>query len=229
VLPLVPAYLAYLGGRAGRPALVPAGAAPARAALLRSELIGSGLAFVAGLSLVFILFFYALRTVLEPVREFVTPVAGALVILMALQIAGVLRLPWLMREFRVRDEAPQRGGMAGGFLLGMSFAAGWTPCIGATLGAVLTAGINQGTSAGGLLLMVAYCAGLGLPFMAMALAFERAAPGVRALTRHRRLIDLTSAGILLIMGILLLTNNLLLLTQQLARVLPSWLLTPFGI
>lgn len=229
VLPLVPAYLAYLGGRAGQPALVPAGPAPARPLLLRSELVASGLAFVAGLSLVFILFFYAFRAVLEPAREFVTPVAGALVILMALQTAGVLRLPWLMREFRVRDQAPRQAGVAGGFLLGMSFAAGWTPCIGATLGAVLTSGINQGTSVGGLVLMVAYCAGLGLPFVAMALAFDRAAPAVRALNRHRRLIDLVSAGILLIMGILLLTNNLLLLTQQLARLLPSWLLVPFGL
>jgi cytochrome c-type biogenesis protein len=229
VLPLVPAYLAYLGRRAGQPALVPAGPALGRPPLLRSDLVGSGLAFVAGLSLVFILFFYAFRAVLEPHREVVTPVAGALVILMALQTAGVLRLPWLMREFRVRDQAPRQGGVAGGFLLGMSFAAGWTPCIGATLGAVLTAGINEGTSAAGLVLMVAYCAGLGLPFVAMALAFERAAPGVRALNRHRRLIDLTSAGILLIMGILLLTNNLLLMTQQLSRLLPSWLLQPFGL
>lgn len=237
VLPLVPAYLAYLTGRAAQPvAATGPGAALATASgtiarpVVRSELAASGVAFVVGLSLIFTLFFYALASVLTAqMRAVLVPVAGLLVILMALQTAGLIRIPLLMREFRLANQAPSQSGPLGGFLLGVSFAAGWTPCIGATLGAVATSGIAQGTTADGLLLMVAYCLGLGLPFLAMALAFERAAPAVRALNRHRRVIDLASAAVLLLMGFLLLTNNLLFLTQQLARILPGWLLTPFGL
>ncbi|HEV3230711.1 MAG TPA: cytochrome c biogenesis protein CcdA [Candidatus Dormibacteraeota bacterium] len=240
VLPLVPAYLAYLGARAGQPA---AGAGVERAMVTagggmvvagrgglalggadggRAGLAASGLAFVAGLSLVFIAFFYALSTVVQPVREYVPMVAGVLVIVMALQVAGVLRIPFLMREFRVGGgTAPGRGGVAGGFLLGVSFASGWTPCIGATLGAVLSSAITQGTTPRGLLLMVVYCLGLGLPFVGIALGVGQARPIVRALNRHRRAIDLVSAAILLAMGLLLLTNQLTLLSSLFSRWLPS--------
>jgi cytochrome c-type biogenesis protein len=189
----------------------------------------SGVAFIAGVSLIFILFFYAFSTVLGPARSIVVPVAGVIVILFALQVAGVLRIRLLMREFRLFERVPGQGGPLGGFLLGLSFAAGWTPCIGPTLGAVITSGLVQGASAGGVLLMIAYCLGLGLPFLAMALAFERATPLMRALNRRRRLIDLASAAVLLFMGALLLTNNLIWVTQQLARFLPGWLLAPLGL
>ncbi len=233
VLPLVPAYLAYLGGRAGQPALVGATAGDSGGVMARSpgrsELAVAGAAFIAGVSVIFVLFFYLFGAVLRQVRFIVVPVAGVIVILFALQIAGVLRIPLLMREFRVLDRAPARGGPLGGLLLGISFASGWTPCIGPTLGAVLSSGIATGASAGGVLLIIAYCLGLGVPFLAMALAFERAAPAVQALNRRRRVIDLASAAVLLLMGVLLLTNNLLWITQHLARVFPGWLVTPLGL
>ncbi len=231
VLPLVPAYLAYLGRRAAQPELAAAGVGPSLVgapASRRSDLALSGIAFIAGVSLIFILFFYVFYTVFLRARPIVVPLAGVIVILFALQVAGVVRIPLLMREFRPFDRVPGQGGPAGGFVLGLSFATGWTPCIGPTLGAVITSGIAEGASAGGVLLMIAYCLGLGLPFLAMALAFERATPVVRALNRRRRVIDLASAAVLLLMGVLLLTNNLLWITQQLARLLPG-LLVPLGL
>jgi len=191
VLPLVPAYLAYLGARAGQPVAV-AASGPGGAAAMTPEtsspslpVVTAGLGFVAGLSLIFILFFYLFSFAVQPIRAYVPVVAGLLVIGFALHVAGLIRLPFLDREYRVMDRAPSRGGVAGGFVLGMGFASGWTPCIGVTLGAVLSSAVTTGTTSQGLVLMVAYCLGLGLPFVALAFALERARPLIRVINSHR--------------------------------------------
>ena len=237
VLPLVPAYLAYLGARAtATAATVPAvpvsrdypGAARVQTPVSRDYPGGSpsvalaGAGFVAGLSLVFVLFFYVFSLAVQPVRAYVPIVAGVFVIVMALHIAGLIRIPFMSFEYRVMKQAPQATGVAGGFLLGMGFASGWTPCIGVTLGAVLSSAVTVGTTAQGLSLMIAYCLGLGLPFIALAFAFESARPLVAFVNRHRRAIDLASAAVLVVMGILLLTDKLTILSSGLTQLIPSW-------
>jgi cytochrome c-type biogenesis protein len=249
VLPLVPAYLAYLGARAGQPVaatavrsggvaisdsarLTPTGPYPApnSARLAPAVRFGSpsfpvataGLGFVAGLSLIFILFFYLFSFAVQPIRAYVPVVAGVIVIAFALHVAGLIRLPFLDREYRVMDRAPSRGGVAGGFVLGMGFASGWTPCIGVTLGAVLSSAVTTGTTGQGLVLMLAYCLGLGLPFVLLAFALERARPLVRVINSHRRAIDLASAAVLLVMGLLLLTNKLTILSAGITQLVPFW-------
>ena len=142
VLPLVPAYVAYLGSRAGRVGSM--------------SVATAGLAFVAGLSLIFIAFFYLFSLAVQPIRGYVPVVAGVIVIVMAAHVAGLIRIPFLDREYRVMSTAPSGGGAAGGFLLGLGFASGWTPCIGVTLGAVLSSAVTAGTTGQGLALMVAY-------------------------------------------------------------------------
>lgn len=206
VLPLVPAYLAYLGGRrAGTDSIAVAGAA-----------------FVAGLSLIFILFFYVFSLAVQPIRAYVPIVAGIFVIVMALHVAGLIRIPFMSIEYRVMKTAPQGGGAAGGFLLGMGFASGWTPCIGVTLGAVLSSAVTAGTTPQGLSLMIAYCFGLGVPFLALAFGLENARPLVAYVNAHRRAIDLASAAVLVVMGVLLLTNRLTWLSAGLVQLIPSW-------
>ncbi|TMD95864.1 MAG: hypothetical protein E6I72_10365, partial [Chloroflexi bacterium] len=206
VLPLVPAYLAYLGGR--------------RAGTDSIPIAGAG--FVAGLSLILILFFYVFSLAVQPVRAYVPVVAGVLVLVMALQVAGLVRIPLLSTEYRLMKAAPQGGGAAGGFLLGMGFASGWTPCIGVTLGAVLSSAVTAGTTPQGLSLMIAYCLGLGLPFLALAFGLENARPLVSYVNAHRRAIDLGSAAVLVVMGLLLLTNRLTWLSAGLVQLIPSW-------
>src|SRR6266850_5584799 len=223
VLPLVPAYLAYLGARAAQPVVVSSsGVAVATRTGAMLPVAAAGLAFVAGLSLIFILFFYVFSLVVQPIRTYVPVVAGVLVIVMALQVAGLIRIPFLWSEYRPVSQAPQGRGVAGGFLLGMGFASGWTPCIGVTLSAVLSSAVTAGTTAQGLGLMIAYCLGLGLPFVALAFALESAKPLVRAINSHRRAIDLASAGVLLVMGLLLLTNKLTVLAAGLSQLVPGW-------
>ena len=208
VLPLVPAYVAYLGARAGKPGSLPVATA--------------GLAFVLGLSLIFVAFFYVFTIAVQPIRTYVPVIAGVVVLVMAAHVAGLIRIPLLDREYRVVDTAPSRGGAAGGFLLGMGFASGWTPCIGVTLGAVLSSAVTAGTSAQGLALMVAYCLGLGIPFVAVALLLERATPLLRFFRDHRRVIDYASAAVLVVMGVLLLTNRLAILSTGITQLVPSW-------
>jgi cytochrome c-type biogenesis protein len=215
VLPLVPAYLGYLGA-ASRAWATP------ETEIRMSSVPMAGAAFVAGLSLIFILFFYLFSLVVQPVRAYVPAVAGVFVVAMAFHVAGVVRIPLLSGEYRVMNRAPQGGGVAGGFVLGMGFASGWTPCIGITLSAVLSSAVTAGTSAQGFGLMVAYCLGLGLPFIALAFAFESARPLVRWVNSHRRAIDLASAGVLLVMGVLLLLNKLTILSAGLTQLVPSW-------
>jgi cytochrome c-type biogenesis protein len=230
VLPLVPAYLAYLGGRATRPvpALATAGgpAAPGPSATAaRVDLLASGAAFVVGISIVFITFFYALRTTLAPVRNshWLPIVSGSLVLVLALQVAGVIRIPWLMRTAKVSNKAPTRTGAFGGLLLGLTFSAGWTPCIGATLGAVLSSAINDGASAHGMMLVSAYCVGLGIPFLVLAGGIGSAGPLVRTLNRHRRAIDLVSAAVLALMGVLVITSHLTYLSTEFSRHMPAFI------
>lgn len=213
VLPLVPAYVAYLGGRAGE------ADAPQSS---RSRLLLAGAAFVVGLTLVFVLFFYAFQALLTPYLALLEPIAGVLVILLALQLLGVLRLGFLQWEQRLVKTAPTGGGVGGGLLLGFGFATGWTPCVGPVLGAILTAGFIHGASTQGLLLILFYSLGLGLPFLLLAAGFEWASPFVRSLNRRRRIIDFASAGVLTVMGLLLLTNHLSWLTIEVTQLLPDW-------
>jgi cytochrome c-type biogenesis protein len=158
----------------------------------------------------------------QPIRAYVPIVAGVFVIVMALHVAGLVRIPFLSAEYRLMNRAPQGGGIAGGFVLGMGFASGWTPCIGVTLGAVLSSAVTVGTTTQGLSLMIAYCLGLGLPFIILAFALESARPLVRFVNQHRRAIDLASAAVLVVMGVLLLTNRLALLSSGLTQLIPSW-------
>jgi len=177
---------------------------------------------VAGLSLVFILFFYVFSLAVQPIRAYVPVVAGVFVIVMAAHVAGLIRIPFLSGEYRLMKTAPQGRGAAGGFLLGMGFASGWTPCIGVTLSAVLSSAVSAGTTPQGLSLMLAYCLGLGLPFMVLAFALEGARPLIRFVNDHRRAIDLASAAVLVVMGLLLLTNRLTWLSAGLVQLIPSW-------
>jgi cytochrome c-type biogenesis protein len=218
VLPLVPAYISYLARSPGD-----SGAAIASPVAVARNAI----AFMAGVSLVFFTLFYALRTLLQPVQFVILPVAGVLVIVFALHVAGLLRIPGLDRDYRLFKSAPRNTGHWSGFLLGVAFAAGWTPCIGPVLGAVLTSATTVGTTAQGLLMVAAYCAGLGVPFLVLGLGVGRVSALVRRASKWRRTIDLASAGVLAAMGVLLLTDSMTVITELAGRVLPN--VDPFGL
>jgi cytochrome c-type biogenesis protein len=210
VLPLVPSYLAYVGGSADAE---------------RRVLVRNSLMFILGFALVFIALgasASALGSLLRAYRPALITGGGVLVIAFGLMMLGVIRLPWLYRDTRARVT----GNTAtpwGATLLGMAFAAGWTPCIGPVLGAVLTLAGAGGTLSEGVLLLAAYAVGLGVPFLIAALALE---PFVRASTRFRRYLPWIERGsgvLLLVAGVLMVTGLYTTFNSYLIRFTPDWL------
>ena len=215
VFPLMPAYAAYLGGRAGQPALAVAsasGGTVVRAA--RGSVMTTGLAFVLGFSVVFIAEYYVLEgvlaiTVFQRNLDLVNRIAGAIIMVLALQTMGLLRFGWLARERRFH--VPVSNGSTGGLLLGLTFAAGWLPCLGPQLGAILT--LAQNREFGGLPFMLLYCLGLAVPFLLVALLADRLQGPLRAVNRHLRVISIVAGAILFGFGLLMATGQLTVLSS----------------
>jgi cytochrome c-type biogenesis protein len=214
VFPLAPGYLAFLSGQAADqpqrqgPGAMTATAPAATAPVPRGSLLLNGVGFVLGFSAVFVAFFYVLRalnvTLLVEHQNVVNIVAGVIVVLLALQTLGVLRWRWLMRDQRVHS-LPRGRGLVPALLLGVTFAAGWTPCIGPQLTAILAVA-NQGDFAG-LPVMLAYCLGLAMPFLLIALLADRLQGAIRAVNRHMGVVNVVAGALLLIFGLLLITNQ----------------------
>ena len=209
VLPIVPPYLAYMSGmsvgemKRGR-AHVPA-----------------ALSFVLGLSTVFLLLGFAASALgsffLLNSQWFITA-SGIIIMVFGAHFVGVYRIGFLDRDMRL--EAKSGGGSAfGAYVLGLAFAFGWTPCIGPQLGAILSLAAQSGSVGKGTLLLGVYAIGLGLPFVLVAVFFERLTPLVRFLQRHGQRIER-------IMGLMLWTIGLLMLTGGFSA-LAFWLLETF--
>jgi cytochrome c-type biogenesis protein len=198
--------MAYLGRQAVMVPATPGGASgPATIARSPTVLL-AGAAFVLGFSTVFVGFFYILQALnvlfFVHQRRLVDVVAGIIVIILGLQTLGIIRWAPLFRERRLH---PTMGrGLPGAFVLGITFAAGWTPCLGPQLGAILSL-----TAAGfaGLPFMLVYCLGLAVPFLAVAALTGRAASLLRSINAHMRLISIVGGLVLLLFGALLLTDN----------------------
>jgi cytochrome c-type biogenesis protein len=224
VLPLVPAYLAFLSHSAA------GNQGQAGSGMARWRVVRGALGFTLGLGIFCVAFFYVLDRVLEPSwRSALTPVLGVVVILLGLGFMGVFRIPLLAREARWLPTSFGRGGFIAGVLLGLGLAAGWTPCIGPVLGAVLTSGLNQGTTARGTYLMVAYAVGLGLPFLVAAVAVDRVGPLLREINRHQRLISVVGGVVIVAMGALVLVDHFTILNDWLSAHLPAFFQDPFNL
>ncbi|MDF3049283.1 MAG: cytochrome c biosis protein transrane region [Pseudonocardia sp.] len=201
VVPLVPGYLAYLAGLVGADA---PGATPAPAA--RWRVAGAAALFVAGFTVVFgaiLVGVVWLADVLVRNETLLQRAGGIVMIVMGAAFVGVI--PALQRERRAHWVP--RAGVWGAPLLGAVFGLGWVPCVGPTLaGVVAVAAGTGGGSLRGVVLTLAYCAGLGLPFVAMALGASRAVRALGWLRRHTRGIQVGGGVLLVAVGLLLATG-----------------------
>jgi cytochrome c-type biogenesis protein len=146
-------------------------------------------------------------------------VGGILVVIFGLQMLGVLKIPLLYRTARVVDVKPNPGRThLGAFLMGVAFGAGWTPCVGPFLSGLLTLASSQQTVGAGVLLLLVYALGLGVPFLLAGLAVERSLQMLRRVRPHMLTIERFSGVLLIGMGVLLFTDQLTRITSLLTKV-----------
>lgn len=179
--------------------------------LRRWEVFAHALLFVLGFSLVFIVGWGGAVTVLGQIfsdNKFILGrIGGVVVILFGLATLDIIRIPWFYADTRTQY-AGARGTYGGSALMGIFFAAGWSPCIGATLGAILTLGMSQQTVGQAMWLTSGYSLGLGIPFLILALGLERASGWVKRMRRYQRAFKIASGVFILIIGFMLLTNTM---------------------
>jgi cytochrome c-type biogenesis protein len=215
VLPIVPPYLAYMGGitmnemtdgkRSNRPAII------------------ASIFFAMGLSTVFIFLGFTTSLLgqmfLQNQRIFGI-VAGVVIILFGLHFIGLIRIPFLYREARI-DAGDQGGSAFGAYVLGLAFAFGWTPCIGPILGAILSVAAQEGSVARGTMLMAFYAIGLGLPFIIAAVFINRAVIVMNRFKRHMGTVEKIMGTLLILVGLALIFDLFSRFSYWLLEVFPA--------
>jgi len=216
VLPLVPGYISYVTGIAGADLDAAVGVDPHGNAVTGTTLVATkrrvqgkvllgSVLFVAGFTAVFTVIgatVGGLASTLIEHRSAVEKVAGALIVVLGLAFIGLV--PGLQREARIR-RLPATG-LAGAPVLGAVFGLGWIPCVGPTLTAVQGLTLTQGTVDRGVVLTIAYCLGLGLPFVLFGLGFRRFLGALAVVRRHSLWVTRVGGGMLVVVGLLLLTG-----------------------
>lgn len=214
VLPLLPAYLGYITGTTLEECQ--------EWSMARYwAVIAGSLAFTLGLATTFAILgasATALGRLLLQYQPVVAKVGGVLIMLLGLHLLGIVRIPLLDQERRLRLNSVRGAGAGTAFLVGAAFGAGWTPCIGPFLAGVLALASQEQTVWQGSLLLVVYALGLGVPFLICGLLAGRALAFLRGMRRHMRLVERMSGALLLVMGFMVFTERLLALSAWLSRV-----------
>jgi cytochrome c-type biogenesis protein len=210
VLPLVPGYLSYVGGLSGTEATAATdagqtGGGVATRARVRSRTVLGAVLFVLGFTVVFVAYgvlFGRLGAVLIEHQRLLERILGVIVILLGLAFLGWL--PGVSRELRIH-RFPSAG-LIGAPLLGIVFGLGWTPCIGPTLGAVQSLALSTAGAARGAALSAAYCFGLGVPFVLVAIGARWLVRSLAVVRRHANVVTYVGGGLLVVLGLLLVTG-----------------------
>jgi len=199
VLPLVPIYLAHLAGSSSWP----------NRGLDRRKVLPNAFAYIAGFSVVFIAMGVALgaagamvssASVIASNRDWLSRLGGVLLVVLGLSYLGVIRLPFLDRDRRFNTSHLPTGQITTSFLVGVTFAAGWSPCVGPILGAILTMAAGQGDISRAALLLTAYSTGLAIPFLLAAVALGKNAGFIQSLNRRLPLLTGVSGGVMVAIG-----------------------------
>ena len=216
VLPLVPVYVGYLSG-SGLSGDVPPS---------RRHVFSHALFFVGGFTAVFVVLFGLPMTLfggaLGRHGVWIAKAGGLVLILFGLHTLGILTIPLLNMTRRLEMGRGMEPGYVRSALIGVSFAAGWTPCIGPLLGTVLTLALTEPTRAIGLLFV--YALGLAVPFLATAALLTQAIGWLGRLKRHMRAIQMASGLLMIAVGVLQVSGTFTILNSFLIRVTPQWLL-----
>jgi cytochrome c-type biogenesis protein len=212
VLPLVPGYLSYVAGLSGSAAAETAadsaggGTVTQTVVVRQRRMVGGALLFVLGFTAVFVTtgaLFGSLASTMAIHHAALERTFGAITIVMGLVFIG--KIPFLQREVKIH-RLPQSG-LIGAPLLGFTFGLAWTPCLTPTLSAVLGLATQQSTAGRGAVLSVAYCLGLGVPFILVAMGIGWVTGTLAFLRRHARQVSQVGGALLIVFGVLLLTGT----------------------
>jgi len=215
VLPLIPGYLSFITG------FTPTELSDTTAS--RKAILIPSLLFVLGFSFVFVAMGASasvLGSLMLEYRQILVKAAGVLVFLMGFFMLGIIKLPWLYGEARFDMGKAKGFGRAAAFVVGMAFAFGWTPCVGPILGSILALAGTSGSIANGVVLLLAYSLGLGLPFVLTGLFLGQLKGVLTWLNRHALIVNRVAGLILMAVGMLILTGQFTRLAGWLTSVLP---------
>jgi len=208
VFTLVPAYVGYLGGRA---------AGIDSNANNRFITFTHGLAFVSGFSFIFIMLGVAasaLGNFLFHYQDDITRIGGIVVIIFGLHMVGILRVPLLDYDTRIQQAPDRKYSYLSSAMLGIFFSAGWSPCVGPVLGAILTFALNGGSVSTGITLLSAYSAGLAIPFLIAALGIGWVTAVLRKYNKTMHYVEIAMGVVLIVVGYLLNSGTFAILAQQ---------------
>ena len=215
ILPIAPGYLGIISGTslAGLKADSES----------KRKVLWATIAFILGFSTIFISLGLAssyLGQFLLRYRRLIAQIGGVIVIILGLHQAGWLPISWLYKEKKVQIK--HQIGITGAFLTGLAFSLGWTPCISPILGSILTLAGSQGQVTKGMLLLSMYSLGLAVPFLLLAIGFERVSRGLARLKRYIQYCEWASGILLILMGLLLITGSLATLSFWFTRMTGGW-------
>jgi len=217
VLPLVPSYLTFVTGMSLE---------DLQEGVDRNTTFTHSLLFVIGFSSIFILLGASasfLGQFLRAYEVWIARIGGVIIVLLGMHLAGVFKITPLLREKRVHlNDKP--AGYLGTLGVGMAFGAGWTPCIGPALGAILTYGMTQDTMWAGVGLLSVYSLGLAVPFLLASLALDWFLQTFQKFRTWIPIVEKASGVFLILLGILLLTGQFTVLAAWLNRYTPTWIL-----
>jgi len=218
VLPLIPGYLSFISGVS-----IEDLSAKDKAESHTGKVVINTIFFVIGFSLVFVILGAGATKIgrlLQSNLNIFNKIAGAVVFLFGLHVAGVLKIKAL--NYEKRFHARQKSmGVLGSLAIGVAFAFGWTPCIGPILGAILTLAAQQGSVYHGITLLLFYSAGLGIPFILTALLFNYLIGAFGFVKRHFRVVEIASGALLMLVGILIFFNWLQAISGWILDLFPS--------
>jgi cytochrome c-type biogenesis protein len=215
VLPIVPPYLAYMSGVSLNDM--------SNAGEARRKAIVAALFFVMGLSTVFLILGFtasAFGAFFLQNQLLFARISGVVIVIFGLHFLGVFRIPFLDQEARL-DAGDKGGSSFGAYVLGLAFAFGWTPCIGPQLGAILSLAASEASVTKGTLLLGIYAAGLGIPFLLAAMFITRAMGVMNRLKRHMKMIERVMGGLLVLVGVMMVTGAFTSLAFWLLETFPA--------
>lgn len=210
ILPLVPAYIGYLGGKS---LSSDTGSSTFQK---RWQTVFHGLAFILGFSLVFILLgltFSVLGGFLSSIRDILAKVGGLIVILFGIHMIGIVRFKFLEYDTRLQNPVIKSMGFLSSFLMGIFFSAGWSPCLGPVLASILTVAINSGDAGVGVRLLGAYSLGMGIPFLLAAFGVSWISRFILKFRKTVRIIEIIMGIILVAVGIMLFSGTFALIAR----------------